>query len=656
MTQTSLSSTENNAASESKRIAMLFQKALSSNSVREKNAFLNELKKLMKKHATDYSAAILEGERLDASIVDVKANFNRVNEEYQDLKSSVSFLTELEFYQAAPDVQSLKTMIESLERDITAIGPLPDRDMLPQIMASSPSPQQLYLDLLDFRETRLRQLVSALKQRIKTAEQRLECASVVIDKFGSITNLLDKVRQLQEENEKLKVRRLRFSAESLLRPRRLTKCEPATLRAFLVALQNELAVVRGAVAEAQKQSEESIQKVPDQSQLVHNLISNPSLTFSEPLQPLQHQPISFDEAAMNALTDPDTAAVASDSIEMQLIQVDNQYAALKEKTQRLRSELTLRKNAERLSQETGKQRIEKLHSLNERLLTEIRSLQEQSDSAENSKQILSEMLQQVTEERDRMKEKSATLASNYQQLYNDHLQLREEFKRTWKAGVGLFRLTELFGRAYLAQILEPNEYAAQVASFTPKDPPTPPGYPDFTEKPPEVLMKFIEDVHYELIRRRAVELVEKGEGTHIEELKEIIQNIPLDDQFQTVADSVAKAPAEVLDQLSDKSKVAAIFDEMLEGIRTDTNNDITQFGTYMSESLQKVKDAAEPILCKVKKAMSSQTFQARKNDVETQYNKADITRRGKKLNYIFFYLFIFKKKKKKGFYSYIFWN
>ena len=95
-------------------------------------------------------------------------------------------------------------MIESLERDISAIGPLPDRDSLSQITSSSQSQQQLYLDLLDFRETRLRQLVDALEQRIKTAEQRLECASVVIDQFGSITNLLDKVRQLQDENEKLK--------------------------------------------------------------------------------------------------------------------------------------------------------------------------------------------------------------------------------------------------------------------------------------------------------------------------------------------------------------------------------------------------------------------------------------------------------------------
>jgi hypothetical protein len=61
-------------------------------------------------------------------------------------------------------------MIESLERDITAIEPLSDRDMLSSITANASSQQTLYLDLLDFRETRLRQLVDAQKQWIRTAD------------------------------------------------------------------------------------------------------------------------------------------------------------------------------------------------------------------------------------------------------------------------------------------------------------------------------------------------------------------------------------------------------------------------------------------------------------------------------------------------------
>jgi hypothetical protein len=106
---------------------------------------------------------------------------------------------------------------------------------------------------------RLQQLVDAQKQRIRTAEQRLECASAVIDQFGRITNLLEKVRQFQDENEKLKVRKRQFSAESLICPGRLTKWEPATLRAFFIALQNELAVVRAGGKDAQQGSEKMSQ-------------------------------------------------------------------------------------------------------------------------------------------------------------------------------------------------------------------------------------------------------------------------------------------------------------------------------------------------------------------------------------------------------------
>jgi hypothetical protein len=158
-----------------------------------------------------------------------------------------------------------------------------------------------------------------------------------------------------------------------------------------------------------------------------------------------------------------------------------------------------------------------LHSLNERLLTEIHALREQSESAESSKQILTEMLEQVIAERDEMKAKSAKrktqnakLASDYDQLFKAHLELRQEFKRTWKAGAGFFRLTQLFWRAYVAQILEPNEYTAQVASFTPKETTSKSGVRDFTENAPPVLMKLIEDIHFELIRRGAVGIVDWG--------------------------------------------------------------------------------------------------------------------------------------------------
>ena len=187
-----------------------------------------------------------ERDRIDAAIIEAKSLHNKLNDEYTKLKGSVSFFTDLDFYQAAPDVPSIESVIKRIERDICDISPLLDKDILQQTISSSPSEQYFYLDLLDLRETCLSQLVDTLKLKIRTAEQHLECVSVVIDEFGSITNMLDRVRQLL------------FTHDSLLKPRRLTKYDPATLRAFFVALQNELSVLRREVFEAQKQSEENI--------------------------------------------------------------------------------------------------------------------------------------------------------------------------------------------------------------------------------------------------------------------------------------------------------------------------------------------------------------------------------------------------------------
>jgi hypothetical protein len=212
----------------------------------------------------------------------------------------------------------------------------------------------------------------------------------------------------------------------------MTKCESATLQAFLVALLNQLAVARAALSDAQQGSKDSIAKLPDDSELIEPLITTPVVKLSEPLPLLAHKPPEIGPSASTAIPNPEAAGrVGLDRI--QLIQVDKQCAALKEKTQRLRSELTPRKNVERPAMETGEQRIEKLHALNERLVTEVRTLQQQSSSAESSKQILREKLDPGRAECDRLRHKNEKLAPASDQLFRDHRRLRDEFKRTWKA-------------------------------------------------------------------------------------------------------------------------------------------------------------------------------------------------------------------------------
>jgi hypothetical protein len=59
----------------------------------------------------------------------------------------------------------------------------------------------------------------------------------------------------------------------------------------------------------------------------------------------------------------------------------------------------------------------------------------------------------------------------------------------------------------------------------------------------------------------------------VRESREIGQNLPLDDTFQHVVDSVECGPSEILEQLSDKQKVTAVFEEMLQGIHEEAELD-----------------------------------------------------------------------------------
>lgn len=77
-------------------------------------------------------------------------------------------------------------------------------------------------------------------------------------------------------------------------------------------------------------------------------------------------------------------------------------------------------------------------------------------------------------------------------------------------------------------------------------------------------------------------------------------------------------------QLNDQSGIKEIFHEMLDNIKEETSSYMKDFNEFMDRGLSSIRVASDPILCRIKRAMHTQTFQSRKADIETQYNKADL--------------------------------
>lgn len=105
------------------------------------------------------------------------------------------------------------------------------------------------------------------------------------------------------------------------------------------------------------------------------------------------------------MTELETKAEHDDSVEYQVIDADDHLDYFKEKSSRLRTELSMRSSVEKLKNEIGYAKLEKLNTLNEKLLSEIQKMQEQHDSALLSSHALKEMLEQVVEEKIKLSKK-----------------------------------------------------------------------------------------------------------------------------------------------------------------------------------------------------------------------------------------------------------
>ena len=87
--------------------------------------------------------------------------------------------------------------------------------------------------------------------------------------------------------------------------------------------------------------------------------------------------------------------------------------------------------------------------------------------------------------------------------------------------------------------------------------------------------------------------------------------------MRDITNIISKAPGHIHTLLEDRKHFEGIVEDILHIIKEDTSKDISSFGEYLRETLKLLKEVSDPILYKVKRVASTQTFQARKNDIKT---------------------------------------
>ncbi len=69
----------------------------------------------------------------------------------------------------------------------------------------------------------------------------------ILERFGSLAQLMADHDRLQSEVESLKQREVRFASDPILRRRKLSEYSPECIRLLIIALQNELGMTRAVV-------------------------------------------------------------------------------------------------------------------------------------------------------------------------------------------------------------------------------------------------------------------------------------------------------------------------------------------------------------------------------------------------------------------------
>jgi hypothetical protein len=94
--------------------------------------------------------------------------------------------------------------------------------------------------LINLKFRRLEDLIYGLRRQLLADREVVECVPFVVEKFGSVRNLIAKYDEALNTIERLKVREFKYSTNELIKRRQLGKCDLPTLHLLIVALQNEL--------------------------------------------------------------------------------------------------------------------------------------------------------------------------------------------------------------------------------------------------------------------------------------------------------------------------------------------------------------------------------------------------------------------------------
>jgi hypothetical protein len=215
----------------------LMEESLHSTQIKKKDDAIQHLGSLLIHQTLQAESLETDKERFSQEIHKLKADIERLHRQSDKQVRTSSKLQELRHLKTIRD-DTLVPEIERIETEIQKFVHLSEPWLLRDI--TNGDPDQKIEGLINLKFRRLEDLVYGFWRQLLADREVVECIPFVVEKFGSVRNLIAKHDEALNTIDRLNVREFKYSGNELIKRRQLAKCDVPTLHLLIIALQNEL--------------------------------------------------------------------------------------------------------------------------------------------------------------------------------------------------------------------------------------------------------------------------------------------------------------------------------------------------------------------------------------------------------------------------------
>ena len=404
---------------ELKKITNLVNKALTSTSLKEKNDLLQEMRVIWIPQNEELEAITASNNEKQRELDSYTQRRDQTEKDCETLKVNTSFYYKAQTVRDRKNEAALSRLIQNTEAEISKISTLSSPNKLNQVNELSSNPDKHLFTLTDLNLSRLEELAYAYKKRLLIVEQSQESTDLIVKEFGSVYGLLDKEKELAEENERLKNDEKAFIHDAFTRRRKFAEMSPNVARTMTTVFTTEI--------QNQNYTLETYQncnfEIPhdNNNEIDFDAVCHDSGFATEPNHFEEAEFTANDETTDKLLqaTDPrDRLRVFKELIEQ-----------LENNNNRLMTEINQCRQKKRRYVETSTSRFEKLVEENDSLFQRIAREQDLVDSRSEESERIAKDLMTLIKHRSGYSQHYVDTFAQYRDLSKAHAELTREIYR-----------------------------------------------------------------------------------------------------------------------------------------------------------------------------------------------------------------------------------